>query len=378
MTLTWRQILIGALLVLTLVACGRQESADEGPVSTLRQADRAGFERAFAPRRFDFPADHGPHTAFRDEWWYLTGNLDGPEGQRFGFQITFFRHGLKRGVSARPSAWASQDVYMAHFAVTDVTGRRFMSFQRLSRGAAGLAGARAEPFRVWLEDWSIQATHSVDFPWQFKAKQDGMGLALDLSPLKPVALNGEQGLSRKSAEPGDASYYYSISRLATQGTLTLDGRDLAVTGLAWLDREWSTKMLAEYQAGWDWFSLQLADGTDLMFLRIRQKNGQEDPASFGSLIHSDGGTSPLARDDVSIQVLGTWDSPAGSRYPASWRITLKNQKLTLEIQPVLADQELRQEARYWEGAVDVSEAGTGKPAGRGYVELTGYTPTKGN
>ena len=367
---------IGLCLSIALIACNRQEPTGEGVSSTLREPDFAGFERAYAPRPFNFPADHGPHPDFRDEWWYVTGNLDGPNGRRFGFQITFFRHGLKRGLPNRPSQWAGQDANMAHFALSDVQGKKYTSFQRISRNAIGLAGAQAEPFKVWLDDWRIEASPKGGFPWRFQASQDGMALNLELDPSKPPVLNGNQGLSQKSAEPGNASYYYSITRMAAKGVLTVSGQDIPVTGLAWLDREWSTSMLAEYQAGWDWFSLQLDDGTDLMYFRLRHKDGSDDTTSSGMLIAPDGHSTRLAREDVSIEPLGSWESPAGGRYPAGWRLAIKPGNHIIEVRPVLADQEFRHDARYWEGAVDVLDTAANKPLGRGYVELTGYAPGK--
>jgi len=375
--MSWERLSWACLLALTLTACGQQEApGGEGVSATLREPDHAGFERAFAPRAFSFPADHGPHPDFREEWWYVTGNLDGPEGRRFGFQITIFRHGLKRGMPSRPSNWAGQDAYMAHFAVTDVAGKRYTAFQRLSRGAAGLAGSQLEPFKVWLDEWRIEAVRGDDFPWRILAQQDGIALRLEISPLKAVVLNGEQGLSRKSAEPGNASYYYSITRLRAEGTLRLSGEDIPVTGTAWLDREWSTSMLAPYQAGWDWFSLQLGDGSELMYFQLRHKDGTTDPTSSGSLVSPAGTLMRLAREDVEVEVLDTWDSPAGGRYPARWRLSIKPDGRTLEIRPVLADQELRHDARYWEGAVDITDPQTGASVGRGYVELTGYASGK--
>jgi len=371
---------IAAGLALALLGCDRPPQNGEGVTATLRDPDHAGFERAYAPRPFSFPADHGPHADFRDEWWYVTGNLDGPEGRRFGFQITFFRHGLKRGQPTRPSRWGTQDASMAHFAITDVAAGQYTAFQRISRAALGLAGAQAEPFKVWLDDWAIEAAPDGGFPWHFQARQDGVELNLELAPKKPPVLNGERGLSRKSAEPGNASYYYSITRMAAQGTLKLPGQMLGqrmpVRGLAWLDREWSTSMLADHLSGWDWFALQLDDGTELMYYRLRNQNGQDDPASAGSWVAADGSSSPLAREDVDIQAWDSWESPAGGRYPAGWRLKTKPGERALEIRPVLADQEFRHDARYWEGAVDVIDSATGKPAGRGYVELTGYAPGK--
>ena len=363
-------------LTWALLACNQQKATDEGVAATLREPDFAGFERAYAPRTFDFPADHGPHPDFRDEWWYVTGNLDGPNGQRFGFQITFFRHGLKRGKPNRASQWAGQDANMAHFALTDVEGKQYTSFQRISRSGVGLAGAQTEPFKVWLDDWRMEASSDGGFPWHFRASQAGIELDLKLDPRKPPVLNGNQGLSQKSAEPGNASYYYSITRMDAKGMLKLSGKDIPVHGLAWLDREWSTSMLADYQAGWDWFSLQLDDGTDLMFFRLRHKDGSDDPTSSGVLIAQDGQSSRLAREEVLIEALGSWESPAGGVYPSGWRLTIKPTNRVITIHPVLADQEFRHDARYWEGAVDVLDAVSGKPTGRGYVELTGYAPGK--
>ena len=365
---------------LALAGCDSPGQTGEGVAAALRAPDTGGYQRAYAPRPFSFPADHGPHADFRDEWWYVTGNLDGPEGRRFGFQITFFRHGLKNGLKPRASRWGAQDAAMAHFAVTDVAGKQYTSFQRISRAAAGLAGAEMQPFKVWLDDWSIEAAPGGGFPWHFQARQDGVELSLTLDPRKPPVLNGERGLSRKSAEAGNASYYYSITRMDAQGRLKLPGQMLGqampVRGLAWLDREWSTSMLAEYQAGWDWFALQLDDGSELMYFRMRNKSGLDDPASSGTRVAADGSAAPVAREDVDIQAWDSWESPAGGRYPAGWRFKLKTEGRELEIRPALADQEFRHDARYWEGAVDVLDSATGKPAGRGYVELTGYAPGK--
>lgn len=369
----WQTLILSALAILS-AACGKPEPAGEGVSAALRSPDFAGFERAYAPKPFSFPADHGPHRDYRDEWWYVTGNLDGPAGQRFGFQITFFRHGLKRGQPDRASHWATHEVAMAHFALTDVAGQRYHSFQRMSRAALGLSAANAPPLQVWLDDWRLDAAPDGGFPWHFTARQDGIALSLDFDPRKPPALNGDRGLSQKSAEPGNASYYYSITRMAAQGQVELHGQTLPVQGLAWLDREWSTSMLADYQAGWDWFALQLDDGTDLMYFHLRHKNGQDDPASSGTLTAADGSTQHLPYSAVALEILEYWHSPAGGKYPAHWRLKRQPDGRLLDIRPVLADQEFRHEAHYWEGAVDVTDALTGKPAGRGYVELTGYAP----
>lgn len=339
--------------------------------------DIAGFARAEHVRAFRFPQDHGPHTEFRSEWWYFTGNLYTERGRRFGYELTIFRFALSPHAPARASRWATNQVYLAHFAVTDVAGRRFRYLERLARGALGLAGAQAQPFRVWVEDWSIEAKQGADFPWRLRAAAEGIALDLVVSPLKPVVRHGEQGLSRKSAAPGNASYYYSITRLETRGTLALDGERHAVAGLSWLDREWGTSALAPEQAGWDWFALQLADGDDLMFYRLRRRDGSTDPHSAGALIDATGRATALAHDDVAIETLATWESPRGGVYPARWRLTVRPADLVLEVIPVLTDQELAVAPRYWEGAVDARGTRRGKPiAGQGYVELTGYARRK--
>jgi len=361
-------------MALAQTACEPERPGRAGTPATLKQADSQGFERAFTPREFRFPDDHGPHPDYRDEWWYVTGNLDGPKRQRYGFQITFFRHGLRRGKRPGASHWSGQDAWMAHFAVTDVEGRRYTSFQRISREAIDLAGASSAPLKVWLDDWRLEADPGKDFPWHLRAAQDDIALNLTLDPRKPAVLQGERGLSQKSAEPGNASYYYSITRLAANGTLTLGGIPQAVTGLAWLDREWSTSLLAPDQAGWDWFSLQLDDGTDLMFFRIRRKQGGDDPQSSGAWIDGEGQSRSLSHGEVTVNELERWRSPLGYDYPSHWRLAIRPTGQTLDIRPVLPDQEFRHDARYWEGAVDVRDPDTGHRLGRGYVEMTGYAP----
>ncbi len=342
-------------------------------VEALAGGETAGYARALEPRDFTFPADHGPHPDFKTEWWYFTGHLEAEGGRRFGYQLTFFRNALAPAMPERSSAWATRQVYLAHFALSDLDGGRFHAFERLSRGAAGLAGARAEPFRVWLEDWSVVSIGDEAFPVRLRARSDGVALDLELASAKPPVFHGEAGLSRKGAELGNASYYYSLTRLTARGRLTLDGEALPVAGSSWLDREWSTSVLAEDQTGWDWFSLQLDDGRELMAFELRLEGGGVDPASHGTLVAAGGSSRALAAGDVRIEVLDTWKSPRGAVYPARWRLTVPGESLDLEITPLLADQELDVSFRYWEGAVGVRGTAAGEPvAGRGYVELVGY------
>jgi predicted secreted hydrolase len=336
--------------------------------------DPGGFARATAPRAFRFPDDHGQHPEFRHEWWYFTGNLREPGGRRFGYQLTFFRFALSPDPPARASRWATNQAYMAHFAITDAQGKRFRHFERTGRGALGLAGATARPFRVWLDDWSAEGKSASTLPIRLRATEAEASLDLVLDTARPIVLQGDRGLSRKSAASGNASYYYSMTRLATRGSVRVDGVSFPVEGNSWLDREWGSSSLEKGQAGWDWFALQLSDGRDLMFYRLRSGDNVTDPFSAGTLVLPDGSVRPLSADDVRIETLGYWKSPeTGARYPSRWRMRLPSERLELEVIPLIPDQELRTSVRYWEGAVGIHGTSRGEPVeGDGYVELTGY------
>jgi predicted secreted hydrolase len=369
-----------ALTLVVALATG-QVSADTSRLSELDVLrgvpGGSGFELALAPREFHFPLDHGPHPGFRHEWWYLTGNLESATGERFGFELTFFRFALAPGTQAEAGAasdatsrWRTRQIYLAHFAVTDVARDAFEFAQKYSRGALGLAGAQAEPFRVWVEDWSLGGKPDA---WQLHAQGRDYALSLDAQPLMPPVLNGDGGLSRKSDEPGAASYYYSIPRVAVHGQLVRGSRRTEVHGLAWLDREWGSGALGRQQQGWDWFALQFHDGSTLMFYALRDRDGGRDRHSAGTWVSRTGSIRAVASDEVAIDVLDHWVSPLGGRYPSRWRVRVPSLKIDVEVRPVIANQELSTRPRYWEGAVDV-HGGQSDPqaTGRGYVELVGY------
>jgi predicted secreted hydrolase len=369
-------------------------------------ADTTGYALALEPREFVFPSDHGPHPDFRTEWWYVTANLDGVDGRRFGVQFTLFRSALaprradlalsegdglgvpSAGTDAgqgEASPWSTRQVYMGHLAVTDVRGDAFHEAERFTRGSTGLAGGTSDPLRIWMDDWSLRGGGEVDpdaptagpvFPLTVRADADPVAVQLELSPARPLVLQGERGLSQKGPEPGNASFYYSFTRLQASGTVTVDGVRHPVTGSAWLDREWSTSALADDQAGWDWFSLQLDSGDDLMFYQLRRKDGATDPLSEGVRVLQDGTALRLEAGDFVLTELGRWRSPLdGTVYPSGWRIQVPDEGLDLEVIPVRQDQELNVSVRYWEGAVDVRGTGASEGVvGRGYVELTGYSP----
>lgn len=385
-------VLAGILLVQSCTG-ERREPASPGPSSSLADLLSAeageGYARALEPRTFSFPRDHGPHPDYRNEWWYVTGNLEAAGGERFGFELTIFRFALAPrppGVEAA-SAWRTRQVYIGHFAITDVGAGAFHVAERYARGALGLAGAEAAPFRVWLGDWFIKQVGqgeglaaaagaegaSPRAAWLLHAAQEHLALTLSLDASKPPVLHGIDGLSQKSAEAGNASYYYSLPRMAAAGTLAIGGRVHDVSGLAWVDREWSSSALAADQVGWDWFALQLDDGSDLMFYNLRQADGSPDPHSAGTWIPAAGEPVHLAKDEVTITVRDNWESPHGGRYPMAWTLEVPKLGLVLEVEPVMQAQELTTTVRYWEGAVDAAgeRAGT-DVSGRGYVELTGY------
>jgi predicted secreted hydrolase len=359
------------LLVFVLSACTSEEPAT-GPAVRVDQAMGAepdpGFARAFEPRAFQFPQDHGAHPDYATEWWYLTGNLHSDSGRRFGYQLTLFRIGLRPGEAAQDSAWRSNQIYMGHMAISDIAAARHYSAERFARAAAGLAGARTAPFEVWLGPWSLRADNEL-FPLTVSAQHEDMSLSLQLQPGdKPMILQGERGLSRKSATPGNASYYYSYTRLPTRGELRIGDAVYRVEGDSWMDREWSSSALDKDQAGWDWFALQLNDGRELMFYQLRDKQGRAHAFSRGSLVEKDGSVHPLLPDGVKLTPLRYWQAPDGARYPVSWRLQVAGQQLDLEVQALLDDQLMDHSVHYWEGAVEVS----GSQSGQGYLELSGY------
>ena len=366
---------------ITFISC---QQTPEPPVSAsvsvaeaMSGSDTSGYARAVQVREFRFPQDHGPHPDFKTEWWYYTGNLHDAAGRRFGFQFTIFRTALSPRVPERTSDWASNQLYMGHFALSDIAGGQHHAFERFSRDARGLAGAQEEPFRVWLEDWAVEAAGSgsdLEMPrTRLYAAEAGIVLDLNLRNTKPPALQGRQGLSQKGPEPGNASYYYSFTRLEAAGNLRQGENTFEVEGLAWMDREWSTSALGAEQVGWDWFSLQLSDNSELMYYQLRKRDGSADRFSKGLLHHADGTAEVITREDVTLEVLDSWESPLGGRYPARWRLNLPEKHVSLEITPLIADQELNVSVRYWEGAVDVrGNIGEKQVDGSGYVELTGY------
>jgi predicted secreted hydrolase len=370
-------LLIWLMLLLSSCSPSRIPSAEvQAPDAASMEAEiPPGFRMADGSRPLTFPEDSGAHEDFRAEWWYYTGNLGTPEGRHFGFELTIFRVSLLPPTSELPSEseWYSRSLYFAHFAISDIGSDQFYAFERYSRPGPGLAGAQADPYRVWIEDWSV--TESTPGIYHLRARQGEMALDLTLSDEMGIVLHGENGYSRKGEDAANASYYYSQPRLRAEGFVQVEGIQVPVSGLAWKDHEFSTSALDKDQNGWDWFSLQFEDGSALMLFQLRERDGGTSSSSSGTFVTADGKPRSIQKAEFEITVLGEWRSPhTQGVYPAAWEIRLEEPNCLLQVRPWMADQEIHfPTVTYWEGAVhfegtcnDVSVRGNG------YVELTGY------
>jgi predicted secreted hydrolase len=332
-----------------------------------------------------FPADHASHPDYRIEWWYYTGHLASGEGRRFGYQVTFFRIGVDAR-PANPSRWTVRDLYMAHVAITDISGRRHLHAERLSRAGVGWAGAATDRYHVWVEDWAatledgrhrLRASVGQGFS---PAGTAPIPFALDLllEEGKPPVLHGDGGFSQKGSSPGNASHYYSLTRMPTNGTITLGGERIAVEGTSWMDHEFGTSFLEPTQAGWDWFSMQLDDGSELMVFQLRGIDGRVDPRSSGTLVARDGRSRALDAGAFALDAGRRWRSrETRGEYPVEWHIRVPGEQMDLRVRAVLDAQEMTGEVSgisYWEGAIEVTGTRAGRPVtGRGYLEMTGYS-----
>lgn len=365
-------VVIGAFLYGRPSEASPQSTRAPAPVETA--ANSRVWREAEAGYQYSFPRDHGSHDEYAIEWWYYTGNLQATTGRRFGYQLTFFRVGVDRK-PVNPSRWAVRDLYMAHFAISDIDTESFHSFERINRAAVGWAGADSSSYRVWNEDWEARldgASHLLS------AKDEDCELSLRLESARPEVINGENGISQKGAALGNASHYYSLTRLRSSGRLTVGGESFEVAGLSWMDHEFGTSFLEAEQAGWDWFSIQLEDGRDLMVFQIRRSDGSIDPHSSGTMIDADGRATHIPRDELKIRPGEAWRSVAsGASYPTAWTIELPRYNLSLKVRAAFNEQELRTTestgVTYWEGSVVIEGLSANQPIrGRGYLEMTGY------
>jgi predicted secreted hydrolase len=334
--------------------------------------------------RFSFPRDHGAHPSFQNEWWYYTGHMRTRARREYGFELTFFRVGIQRTAGPSRSAWTLKDIYFAHFTLTDIARGDFREFDRTGRGALGMSGARTERYDVWIDDWRARLVgdqHRLTAREPPVGSDDTAGTAIDLRlrSTKPPVIHGKDGIDQKSAGVGHASHYYSLTRMEGTGTLVVEGRREAVTVQAWMDHEFGSNQLAPDQVGWDWFSLQLDDGRELMLYLLRLADGRAEPFSNGTLVEPDGTWRDVALAEFSVTSLGKWRSAkSGATYPSSWRVRLPAQGIDLTVTPTVKDQELVTKGPprvvYWEGSVRAKGTSGGRGvSGLGYVELTGYS-----
>lgn len=375
-------VVIGAIAAFVLVVVSRDADVRDVraqiSVADALRGDTTGFARATRPGSVRLPMDHAAHPDYKTEWWYFTGNLSTESGRELGYQFTIFRTALvapQRSRADHSSRWRADQLYTAHMAVSDPEGGRFLFADRNSRAALGLAGTELMPFRVWTEGWEIRQVGSDALEAAIEADGGSFAVALTLQPTRPPVLHGDGGLSPKSRDGLNASYYYSYPRLATTGSVRIESERFDVTGMTWMDHEWSTSALSETQVGWDWFALRLSNGQDLMYFQVRERDPTDEPFVEATLVSPTGQSERLLAEDVELTVTDTWtSSSSGGVYPSSWKLEVPQRAIRLEIAPLMADQELRLAVQYWEGAVtiDGTVAGTAV-TGRGYVELTGYS-----
>jgi predicted secreted hydrolase len=366
------------LLILTLSLPGRGEGEGEKSGAPFT------YKLALPGRKLSFPADHYSHPDFKTEWWYYTGHLDSESGKRYGYQVTFFRFGVRDRQKELKEPPFFTELYMAHFALSDIRARKFIFRERVHRGFAGKAGGRGDGekagaatdrYRVWNEDWQVEGD---DRNHAIQVNERGTQLRLWLKSLKAPALHGQNGHSQKGEGEGRASYYYSLTRMQTEGELTIDGKTEKVRGFTWMDHEFGSNQLSEDQLGWDWFSIQLDNQSEMMLYLMRRRDGSVDPYSSGTLVDGQGKTTHLVLKDYRVETLQRWKSPkSGANYPMKWRVTVPREGIDLEITPAFADQELitnrSTRVTYWEGAVGIKGIFKQSPvSGRGYVEMTGY------
>ncbi len=353
------------------------------PSQASQAVDHNGFYAVTGPCNLEFPADHGPHPGYRTEWWYFTGNLQSESGRRFGFQLTFFRRqisapGADKHWPEPSSAWRTNQVYLAHAALTDVSFSRFHHSERISRGALELAGARSNGSRtrIFLGDWSAELSGEEIL---LRVRTEDFSCSLSLTPRKPPVLHGEGGYSRKGPSPDQASCYASFTRLAASGTVALGKETHPVQGHAWMDHEFSSAPMDTNLAGWDWFSLQFENGTELMIYLMRLKSGEYLPVSSGTFVDVDGRAVPIEYVSINARVLDLWESPQSkARYPLRWRIEVSSPRMDILVTPNVENQEMltpeSTRVTYWEGSVSArASVDDGRIVeGMGYMELTGY------
>jgi predicted secreted hydrolase len=340
-------------------------------------ASIASGELALPGYRYRFPADYFSHSSYQTEWWYYTGNLKTREGQEFGFELTFFRfHPDERDNADLNSVWSTSQIYIAHFALTDMSHKRFYVEERVNRSGPGLAGVDGNRGEVWNGNWSARWLSYEPVRQRIEAVTGNAHLRLELTSQKPVVIHGENGVSRKGPEPGEASHYYSLTRLAVSGSLSFEGHTFQTTGQAWMDREFFSTVKNDPVAGWDWMCIQLSTDEEIMLYRLRLKDGSLSPYSSATFVGAGGKSEFLDSRKFSLEPMKKWHSSVTQGdYPVEWKIGLPSKQISLHLTTTVQDQELVTgiTRSYWEGAVRYAGTEAGVPVtGVGYLEMTGY------
>ena len=334
-------------------------------------------ELALPGYRYEFPRDYFSHPSYQTEWWYYTGNLASNDGATFGFEVTFFRtHSRASESTEHNPVWFPSEIYIGHFALTDVRNRRFYHQERVNRSGPGLAGIDANQGKIWNGNWSARFLSYEPIRQRLEAVSSNAHLLLTLASQKPVVIHGVNGVSQKGPKPGEASHYFSLTRVAASGALSLNGRNYTVSGRAWMDREFFSDVPGDPVSGWDWMCIQLNNDEELMLYRLRLKDGSISPFSSATFVSADGTSQFLDSRRFSLTPLKTWHSAdTGADYPISWNIEVPSKELHLLLTTPVVQQELvnRVTRNYWEGLVRYSGTEKGQPvAGKGYLEMTGY------
>lgn len=357
-----------SIILLVLLLGQAALSAEQKP---LRK-----FQLALPGYKFKFPADHFSHEDYKTEWWYYTGHLESKDGKRFGFELTFFRSGVPVQDRLKTGPWALNNVYLTHFALSDIDEKKFLHSEKMCRAGVGTAGAKSDSYKVWTENWTVRQEGNDHL---LHASEPDYSIDLRLNEGKGPVIQGEDGVSQKAACVGCASHYYSFTRMPVSGKISVGNKFIPVTGQAWMDHEFGSNQLTADQVGWDWFSVQLDDNSELMLYTMRLANGGQEPNSSGTLIYADGKSKHLPLKSYRVEPREYWTSPhTGAKYPSKWHVILAEEKIDLNIEAELSDQELvsnknKGGVSYWEGACSVSGSKEGKPIhGQAYVELTGY------
>ena len=371
-------IFIAFLIAFCFIYYQKNEKSVDTSISitSAMSENEKGYSKADRPIKFIFPDDHGSHNDFKLEWWYFTGNLKSKDGNKFGYQFTIFRNALSPDSITIQSGFSSKQLYFSHFTISDIADNHFYYDEQYARGIKGVGSSNYNPLEIRVNDWTIKGNYNQDYskPDFFLKAVSSVGNSIDLRliPLKDVVLHGDSGWSKKSNDPGNASYYYSISRLLTKGKIKVNGKDYEVDGLSWFDREWSSGSLSMNQVGWDWFSIQLSDGTDIMFFKLRDKSGITDFAK-GTIIYPFAGSKNLPGEDVKIHTINYFTTNDGIKYPSEWELEIPSESIKLIIKTQIPDQELKLAVRYYEGSINIT--GSNKSnliSGNGYIEMTGY------